>query len=74
MANRSILWADFDVILGDMPNWLRTAATHFGLTLSIDRARELAAGPLMSRYSKALEYDYSPTLRAELLAEARRDH
>jgi hypothetical protein len=28
----------------------------------------------MRRYSKALEYDYSPGLRRELLAEARRDY
>jgi hypothetical protein len=28
----------------------------------------------MGRYSKALEYEYSPSLRRELLAEAGRDH
>jgi hypothetical protein len=28
----------------------------------------------MRRYSKALEYDYSPDLRRELLAQARREH
>ena len=31
---------------------------------------EIVAGPLMRRYSKALEYDYSPSLRADLLADA----
>ena len=35
---------------------------------------ESMAGPLMRRYSKALEYDYSPSLRAELLADAARRH
>ena len=30
----------------------------------------IAAGPLMSRYSKALEYEYSASLRRELIAEA----
>jgi len=29
---------------------------------------------LIRRYSKALEYDYSPSLRAELLAEATQSH
>ena len=28
----------------------------------------------MRRYSKALEYDYSPSLRRELLADAAREH
>ena len=32
--------------------------------------RAIGTGPLMSRYSKGLEYDYSATLRAELIAEA----
>ena len=31
---------------------------------------EIAAGPLMARYSKALEYEYSPNLRRELIGES----
>ncbi|HEX6217776.1 MAG TPA: hypothetical protein VFZ35_00700, partial [Sphingomicrobium sp.] len=31
-------------------------------------------GPLMRRYSKALEYDYSPQLRSDLIAEASAAH
>ena len=30
----------------------------------------LAAGPLMGRYSKALEYEYSAGVRQELIAES----
>ena len=74
LADRRTLWADFDVMLGDMAGWLERCSRHFGLVASRERFEELAAGPLMRRYSKALEYDYSPLLRAELLAEAAQDH
>jgi hypothetical protein len=68
MADRAIAWADFDSMLADMPGELRRMAEFFGFpTAGIDEA---ARGPLMSRYSKATEYDYSPSLRAELIAEA----
>lgn len=69
-----VMWADFDEMLRDMPTWLMRAATHFGVDASPSEIDTLAKGPLMRRYSKALEYDYSPSLRADLLAEARRDH
>ena len=61
-------------MLSDMAGWVARCAAHFGFAASSARVQELAAGPLMSRYSKALEYDYSPSLRAELLADATRHH
>ncbi len=70
MPNAPILWADFDVMLSDMGGWLERCAAHFGFAAPRERAEQLVAGPLMRRYSKALEYDYSPSLRAELLDEA----
>ena len=69
-----IMWADFDEMLGDMPAHLMCAAGHFGIQASADEINALANGPLMRRYSKALEYDYSPSLRAQLLDEARQLH
>jgi hypothetical protein len=74
MADRRILWADFDEMIGDMAGWLARCARHFEFTASLERLKELVSGPLMRRYSKALEYDYSPSLRAELLGEAARRH
>lgn len=74
MPDRRILWADFDHMLADMVGWLARCARHFDLPAAEDRIAELATGPLMRRYSKAMEYDYSPSLRAELLAEATADH
>lgn len=74
MPDRRILWADFDRMLDDMAGWIGRCADHFGLPASPERIAEIASGPLMRRYSKAMEYDYSPSLRAELLGEARRQN
>ncbi len=74
IGDTNILWADFDVMLANMPTWLQRCVSHFGFAAPRDRVEELVAGPLMRRYSKALEYDYSPSLRAELLDEAGSRH
>lgn len=74
LTHSNALWADFDAMLTDMPLWLGRVAEHFGVAISPQRADELAASELMRRYSKAPEYDYSPSLRAELLTEATRQH
>ena len=72
MADRQIGWADFDAMLTDMPVALRSAADHFGFEADDSRLAKIASGPLMGRYSKALEYDYSPSLRRELIEEQER--
>jgi hypothetical protein len=68
MTGRQIAWADFDSMLTDMPTELRRIADFFGF--ATDRLDEIANGPLMSRYSKATEYEYTPALRRDLIAEA----
>jgi hypothetical protein len=70
MIDRRILWADFDLMLGDMAGWVEHCCRHFGFEAARSSIDVIAAGPLMSRYSKAPEYDYSPALRADLLADA----
>jgi hypothetical protein len=68
MPDHEIAWADFDSMLADMPGELRRVAEFFGFaTHNIDA---IAAGPLMRRYSKATEYEYSPSLRRDLIAKA----
>lgn len=74
MSDRRVFWADFDRMLEDMAGWIGRCAAEFGFAAPRDRIDEVIAGPLMSRYSKALEYDYSPSLRAELLADAASRH
>lgn len=65
---------DFQAFLDDPPAALLDLAGFFGLALDAEGAAKLARHPLMGRYSKAVEYDYSPALRAQLRAEARRAH
>jgi hypothetical protein len=70
MADRRVEWADFDAMLVDTPAELARVASFFGFEASPETIVEVVSGPLMSRYSKAMEYDYSANLRRDLIAEA----
>jgi hypothetical protein len=74
MTDRSIEWLDFDRMLANIPETLMRATDHFGFGAGDAQLIEIATGPLMSRYSKAMEYEYSPGLRHELIAEAEARH
>lgn len=74
MAGRQILWTDFDRMLDNMAEAFAGAASHFGFDADRAAVDAIASGPLMRRYSKALEYDYSPALRRDLIAEAEHHH
>ena len=74
MPDRRIEWADFDVMLEHMPEELGRVAAFFGFNAEPATIRSVAEGPLMKRYSKALEYDYSAQLRRDLIAEATGQH
>lgn len=66
-----ILWMDFDAFLADPADRLLEIAAHFGHPLDEAGAGALAAGPIMSRYSKAPEHGYTAQLRRDVLAQAR---
>jgi len=70
----SIAWMDFDQFLNQPGAQLQAAAKHFGRDLSADSAGDLVSSPIMTRYSKAPEFDYSASLREELLTEAAQIH
>lgn len=72
MSDRQIAWADFDTMLGDMPAELARVADFFGF--GAGEVRTVASGPLLNRYSKALEHEYSPSLRRNLIGEAAEQH
>jgi hypothetical protein len=67
-------WLDFQAFLDAPAETLLGLAGFFGLALDTEGAGRLARHPLMGRYSKAAEYEYSAALRAEVRAGARRDH
>ena len=73
-AGANILWADFDQFLDDVESSLRTLSDFLGFDASDEKLAEIARGPLMRRYSKATEYDYSPELRRQLLDKAAAAH
>jgi hypothetical protein len=70
----AVMWLDFDDFLADPPRHLTAIAAHLGHPIEPAEARAICGGPLMRRYSKALEYEYSPELRREILADARQRH
>lgn len=69
-----IKWMDFDVFLSNPIEQLRSTADHFGLETPSEELSRLVNGPIMNRYSKAPEYEYSSSLREDLLAEAAQNH
>ena len=71
LASDSVMWLDFDRFLDDPARSLAELAAFFGVPLDASGAEHLAADPLMRRYSKAAEYEYSRELREEVLAQAR---
>jgi hypothetical protein len=70
MEDRQIAWADFDAMLGDMEAELTRIARFFGFGAAPGQLSAIASGPLIRRYSKALEHEYSAAVRRELIAEA----
>ena len=74
MSDRRIEWLDFDRMLDAVAVDLAPIAAFYGFEASPNRLAEVAVGPLMRRYSKALEYDYTPSLRRDLIADADRRH
>jgi hypothetical protein len=70
VTDRHVQWLDFDLFLQDVPLQLAHVAVFFGFETEAQKIGAIANGPLMRRYSKALEYDYSPSLRRDLIAGA----
>jgi len=74
MADRTIAWTDFDALLRDVEPELGRIAGFFGFEADPGRLSTIASGPLMNRYSKAPEYDYTPSLRRDLISETLEQH
>ena len=70
LSDDQVLWADFDRLLDGMVEGLARVAAFFGMDAPDGQLQAIASGPLMTRYSKALEFDYSPDLRRQLLEQA----
>jgi len=64
-----VAWADFDKMLGNMASELSRLAYHFQFDAEDEALRAISLGPLMLRYSKDPNYEYTPQLRDDLIAQ-----
>ncbi|PEQ12191.1 hypothetical protein B2G71_13750 [Novosphingobium sp. PC22D] len=74
MAGDAVLRVDFDRFLDDPAAGIMRMAGHLRLPLAEGEAARLAASPLMTRYSKAPEHEYSAQLRRNLQRQAGEEH
>ena len=70
MPDRRIGWIDFDRMLEDITATLARSAELLDFEASPERLEAIAHGPLLGRYSKALEHEYSPGLRQHIIRQA----
>ena len=70
-----VLLLDFDKMLADLEATLGAVVKHFAISVPSGFPTTIANSPVLMRYSKAPEqYAYSSAMRAQLLAQARREH
>jgi hypothetical protein len=74
LAPDSVQWLNFDRFLQSVPAELTRSAEFLAIEASDEQVAAVAAGPLLGRYSKALEFEYSPRLRSDLIASASAAH
>jgi hypothetical protein len=65
---------DFDEFLADVAGGLQRIVGHLQLPCDAQRIAELAHSPVLARYSKSPDAEYSPELRRQLLDQARQHH
>lgn len=68
-----VLAVDFDDFLSDVSGSMRGVLAQFALPAEENALQALAKSPVLARYSKAPEHAYGPTLRKQLLDQARRE-
>jgi hypothetical protein len=65
---------DFDELLTDVAGAMCRVAAHFQLPLESRWLADIARSPVLTRYSKSPEFEYSPQVRRELLRQSRQDN
>jgi hypothetical protein len=69
-----VIPVDFDDVLADVAGSMQRILVHFNLPADAAQLAQLAASPVLARYSKAPQHDYGPAIRNGILADARRAH
>jgi hypothetical protein len=70
----AVLAVDFDEFLGDVERSVAHICRHLRLEADERYLSSVAGSPTLARYSKATEFEYSPQVRAQLLADSRLRH
>jgi hypothetical protein len=69
-----IVALDFDALLADVTGAVRRVAAHFNLPLDSHWLDDIARSPVLTRYSKSPDFEYSPQVRRELLRQSRQNN
>jgi hypothetical protein len=69
-----VLALDFDELLGDVAGTAGRVAAHFQLPLESGWLANIARSPVLTRYSKSPDFEYSPQVRRELLRQSRQNN
>ena len=67
-----VLALDFDRFLADVEACMGRILAHFELSADARQLSGLARSPVLTRYSKAPEFAYTPAERSEILEQSRR--
>ncbi|HEX8010556.1 MAG TPA: hypothetical protein VF814_06430 [Casimicrobiaceae bacterium] len=67
-----VIALDFDPFLSTVAESMGRILRHFGLCADARYLAQMERSPVLTRYSKAPEHAYSPSLRAEILSDSRR--
>lgn len=69
-----VMAVDFDELLADIGGGVGRVAAHFELPLDSRWLADIARSPVLTRYSKSPDFEYSPQVRSELLRQSRQDN
>jgi hypothetical protein len=69
-----IVALDFDELLADVTGAVGRVAAHFELPLDSRWLDDIARSPVLTRYSKSPDFEYSPQVRRELLRQSRQNN
>jgi hypothetical protein len=67
-----VMTLDFDRFLSNVEEAMAQVLRQFAVAAPTNYLSGLASNPVLTRYSKAAEFEYSPQIRAEALRESRR--
>jgi predicted nucleic acid-binding protein len=69
-----VLALDFDDVLADVAGSIARVAAHFQLPREARWLENIARSPVLTRYSKSQDFEYSPQMRRELLLQSRQSN